>query len=257
MKSLRSSTAIRKPAPTLVRVIPAEATVLPPAPAGSRSVGGGRRFTMPLASATQVVLSRLTRILLLVAVALCLGAPTACADAAKKLDNNLAALWTTILQTPSAQNPFFGGGCYDLGGTVAPFGPAGFNGSCPVKPGTKIFVAAASAECSTFPKDGPGPDATEAELRACAVAGDAQVAPSVTVDGKGVPVTEVETSLLNIVLPPDNILGVKAEQGLQGQSVAHGWVTLLHPLTPGTHTIGLPNITTKIVVIPGPPTQTG
>ena len=38
-------------------------------------------------------------------VALCLGAPTAGAVPAKKLDNNLAALWTKILQTPSAQNP--------------------------------------------------------------------------------------------------------------------------------------------------------
>ena len=232
MKSLRSSTAIRKPAPTLVRVIPAEATVLPPAPAGSRSVGGGRRFTMPLASATQVVLSRLTRILLLVAVALCLGAPTVCADAAKKLDNNLAALWTTILQTPSAQNPFFGGGCYDLGGTVAPFGAAGFNGSCPVKPGTKIFVAAASAECSTFEPPFP---TNKAGLRTCARGMDVQVAPIVTVDGKSVPVTEMETSLLNITLPADNILEVPG--GGEGLSVAHGWVTLLHPLTPGTHTI--------------------
>ena len=76
-----------------------------------------------------VALSRLTRILLLVAVALCLGAPTAGADAATPpLDNNLAALWTTILQTPSAQNSFGTGGsknlrCWDLGGTVAPFGP--------------------------------------------------------------------------------------------------------------------------------------
>ncbi len=83
---------------------------------------------MPLASATEVALSRLTRILLLVAVALCLGAPTAGADAAKKLDNNLAALWTKILETPSAENPFGTGGaefaCFDLGGTVAPFGPS-------------------------------------------------------------------------------------------------------------------------------------
>ena len=64
-------------------------------------------------------LSRLTRILLLVSVALCLGAPTAGADAAPPLDNNLAAMWRTILQTPSAQNPFGKGGpkraCIDLG----------------------------------------------------------------------------------------------------------------------------------------------
>ena len=58
----------------------------------SLSVGGARHVTMPLASATQVALARLTRILLLVAVALCLGAPTAGAVPAKKLDSNLAAL---------------------------------------------------------------------------------------------------------------------------------------------------------------------
>jgi hypothetical protein len=252
VKSLRSSTAIRKPARPLIRVIPAEATVRPPAPAGSRSVGGARQVTMPLASALQVAVSRLTGILLLVAVALCLAAPTAGAVPAKKLDNNLAALWTTILQTPSAQNPFGDGGpafaCLDLGGTVAPFGPTGVE-SCTVKPGTKIFVAAASVECSTF----EGQGTTEAELRTCARTTDVTVAPTITVDGKSVPVTEVETPLLNIVLPADNIFGPPA--GTQGLSVGHGWVALLHPLTPGTHTIVIQNgastITTEIAVQPG------
>src|SRR3954470_21047609 len=105
-----------------------------------------------------VALSRLTRILLRVGVALCLGAPAAGAVPAKKLDNNLAALWTTIFQTPSAQNPFGNPpagppfDCFDLGGTVAPFtsNSAGVK-SGTVKPGNKIFVPAASAECSTFP----------------------------------------------------------------------------------------------------------
>ena len=254
-------TAIRKPAPTLVHVIPAEATVLPPALAGSPDVGSARQVTMPLASAPQVALSRLTRILLLVAVALCLGAPTAGADAAKKLDNNLAALWTTILQTPSAQNPFGSGGeasaCVDLGGrVVAPFGPPNLVKSCTVKPGTKIFVIANSVECSTFPgDDNPSslPPWTEAELRDCARGHDVQQAPSVTVDGKSVPVTEAETPLLIITLPADNLFGQKA--GALGFSVGHGWVTLLNPLTPGTHTIvitGDATITTTIVVKPGP-----
>ena len=53
----------------------------------------------------------------------------ASATAAKKLDSNLAALWTTVLETPSAQNSFGTGGsafaCWDLGGTVAPLGPSG------------------------------------------------------------------------------------------------------------------------------------
>ena len=74
-----------------------------------------------------------------------------------------------------------------------------------------------------------------------------QVAPTVTVDGKSVPVTEAETPLLNITLPADNIFGLPA--GTTGLSVGHGWVTLLHPLTPGTHTI--------VIVRPGrlPPSR--
>ena len=82
-----------------------------------------------------------------------------------------------------------------------------------------------------------------------------KVAPSVTVDGASVLVAEVETQLLNIVLPAGNLFGAPA--GTQGLSVGHGWVTLLQPLTPGTHTIvldfepGTPTITTTILVTPG------
>ena len=232
-----SLTAIRKPAPTLVRVIPAEATVLPPALAGSRSVGGGRRFTMPLASATQVALSRLTRILLLVAVALCLGAPTAGADAAKKLDNNLAALWTTILQTPSAENPFGTGGaafaCFDLGGTVAPFEARSGVESCTVKPGTKIFVAASSVECSTF--EGNRDDMKPNYGRVPARDGRASSAHrhrrrQVRAGDRGGDTPAEHRPARGQHFRP-------ASRGRQGLSVAHGWVTLLHPLTPGTHTI--------------------
>jgi hypothetical protein len=196
--------------------------------------------------------SRITRILLLAAIALFAAAPAASTVPTKKLGGHLAALWTTVLETPSAENPFGTGGsefaCFDLGGTVAPFAPGGVE-SCTVKPGTKVFVAAQAAECSTF----EGHGTTEAELRECAVESDAQVAPTVTVDGKSVPVVEVETRLLNIVLPADNVFRLPA--GTEGLSVGHGWVALLHPLTPGTHTIvivtGVSTITTTIVVQPG------
>jgi hypothetical protein len=121
--------------------------------------------------------------------------------------------------------------------------------SCTVRPGTKIFVAAFSVECSTFEGNGN----TDGELRLCARQMDVQVAPTVTLDGNSVPVSEVETRLLNIVLPRDNLFGLPA--GTQGLSVAHGWVALLHPLTPGTHTIvlhiGETTITTTIVVKTG------
>ena len=206
-------------------------------------------------------MSRITRIVLLTAIALFAAAPAASAVPSKKLDDYLAALWTTVLETPSAQNSFGTGGsafaCFDLGGTVAPFAPTGAE-SCTVKPGTKVFVAASSVECSTFVRDDCG-GTNEAKLRANARARDVQHAPTVTVDRRSVPVVEVETPLLNIVLPADNVFGLPA--GTQGLSVAHGWVALLHPLTPGTHTIVIvtahpapdppTTITTTIVVKPG------
>jgi len=204
-----------------------------------------------------VSIFRLAVLPLLAAVTLGLAAPAASAAPATKLDANLAALWATVLQTPSAQNPFGTGGdasgCFNLGATVAPFGPAGIS-SCTVRAGTKIFVAASSFECSTFPGDTNPASPTEAQLRACAVSNDAKSAPSVTVDGRSVPVTEAETGLLHIVLPADNIFGLPA--GATGLSFGHGWVSLLNPLTPGTHTIvihraGFPDITTTIIVTPG------
>jgi hypothetical protein len=79
---------------------------------------------------------------------------------------------------------------------VAPFATNGVE-SCSVEPGTKIFVAAASLECSTFEANStPQEELTEDQLRDCAPKGGAQVAPTVTVDGKSVPVTEVQTPML-------------------------------------------------------------
>lgn len=202
----------------------------------------------------EVAVSRLTGVLLLAVATLGLVAPAANAVPETKLDDNLAALWTTVLETPDAQNPFGSGGaafaCLNLDGTVAPFTPepTGVE-SCTVKPGTKIFIAAASYECDTFETN----FTTEDELRNCAREADLQVAPSVTVDGQSLPVNEVETPLLNIVLPENNVFGQPA--GTTGLSVGHGWAVLLHPLTPGTHTIvidsGAANpITTTITVDP-------
>jgi hypothetical protein len=135
---------------------------------------------------------------------------------------------------------------------LAPFGPNGV-ASCTVERGTKIFATAWSTECSTFEGNG----STEAELRACARAADAGITtPTIAVDGQAVPVSEVETELLTIHLPKDNIFedvfGLTVER--KGLSVGHGWVTLLDPLTPGTHTIdihvaGRLDVTTTIIVL--------
>ena len=80
-------------------------------------------------------------------------------------------------------------------------------------------------------------------------------------DGRAVPVNEVESGLLRLNLPADNIFGAPAGTG--PLSVAHGWVAHVgRPLTPGTHTItihiegtylGAPvdfNNTTTIIVRP-------
>ena len=191
---------------------------------------------------------------LFAACAAVVAAPAAsAAPAPVHLDAGLTALWTTVLQTPSAQNAFGTGGaaftCWNLsGGTVAPFGPSSVP-SCTVKPGTKILVAASSVECSTIEGNG----STEAELRACAEQADAQTAPSVTVDGQSVPVREVETPLMHIVLPAYNIFSLPA--GTTGLSVGHGWVAHVDPLTPGTHTIAGTGptftFTTRLIVASG------
>ena len=68
-------------------------------------------------------MSRLARTVLLAAVALCIVAPSAGAAAPGHL---LGDVWTTVLETPTAENPFGTGdpACLDLGGnTVAPFTP--------------------------------------------------------------------------------------------------------------------------------------
>lgn len=192
-------------------------------------------------------MSRLVRTLLLVAVTFCLVAPSASAAPPSQLGGTLGDLWTTVLQTPTPQNPFAGGDtCVVLDDNiVAPFGPSGAE-SCTVKRGTKIFVAAWTTECSTFEGNGT----TEAELRACALAADAGKVVTLTVDGQPVPVTEVQTGLLSIRLPGNNIFGVKGADR-DGLSVGHGWVALL-ALAPGTHTIvgtvdGIATTTTIIV----------
>ena len=212
-------------------------------------------------------MSRLSRVLAVAVVALGVAAPSAAAVPGKELGSTLGAMWQTVLETPTPQNPFGGGAplCVDLGGVVAPVGAPGVSSiTCTVKPGTKVFVAAWSAECSTL--EGPPFNGTdEPSLRTCAENVNSQVnTPKVSLDGKPVPVTKVTSGLLGLNLPADNIFGAPVGTGSPPYlSVADGWVALLHPLTPGTHTITLdvtgefPGVslpiqqTTTIIVKPG------
>ena len=180
-------------------------------------------------------MARLARALLLVAVTFCLVAPSASA-APTNLGKTLGNLWTTVLETPTPDNPFGGGGpqCVVLGGKiVAPFG--GGSLTCAVKAGTRIFIAAWTTECSSLPGDADF-GTTEAELRAAADAADAGITATVTINGEPVPLSSVETGLLTIHLPQDNIFNLKGA-ARNGLSVAHGFVDLTDPLTPGTYII--------------------
>ena len=107
--------------------------------------------------------------------------------------------------------------------------------TCTVKAGTRIFIAAWTTECSTFAGD-TGGGTNEAELRANAVAADAGITATVTINDEPVPLSAVETGLLTIHLPQDNVFGLKGAER-KGLSVAHGFVYLTDPLTPGTYVI--------------------
>src|SRR4051794_8244179 len=183
-------------------------------------------------------MARLARALLLAAVTFCLVAPSASA-APTNLGKTLGHLWTKVLETPTPDNPFGSGGpqCVVLGGKiVAPFvGGGGGSVTCTVKAGTRIFIAGWTTECSTFERNGT----TEAELRACAVGADAGVTATVTINGEPVPLSSVETGLLTIHLPQDNIFGLKGAER-NGLSVPHGFVYLTVPPPPGTDTTEAP-----------------
>jgi hypothetical protein len=82
--------------------------------------------------------------LTVLAMVACVGAaPAANAALQNKLDGTLAELWTSVLETPSAQNSFGTGGaefnCWDLGRTVAPFEVPG--SACSDPPASELTPA--------------------------------------------------------------------------------------------------------------------
>ena len=190
--------------------------------------------------------------LVVAAAGVAIAASPVSATPAKKAPDTLAALWTKVLTTPSPDNPFGGGdpstACIHIDRILSAFGPNGV-ASCPAGTGTPIFIVGSSVECSTFEGNGT----TEAELRACARAQDQQTAPSITFDGRPLTVAEVETSLMTMTLPADNIFSLPG--GTTGTSVGHGWVVQVNPPPPGTHTVVINastfSVTTTFVISPG------
>jgi hypothetical protein len=180
-------------------------------------------------------MNRAVRSLLIAVVTFCLVASSASA-APTHLGKTLGNLWTTVLETPTPNNPYLHPQCVVVGDNiVAPFGGGSF--TCTVKAGTRIYIAGFTTECSTFAGDCGGPGSNPAQLRAAAKAADAEItAATVTINDQPVPLSEVETGLLMIHLPQDNIFGATGAER-NGLSVAHGFVYLTDPLTPGTYII--------------------
>lgn len=178
----------------------------------------------------------LARALLIAVLALGLVAPPAIAEP-QNLGGILGELWTKVLELPTADNPLAEGDpCVELrGNIVAPLSGGGV-ANCTVRPGTKILFSGWTTECSTFEGNG----STEAELRACAQATDESITPSATFNGVPVKLSSVDTKLLTISLPEDNIIKYfypDSHFDLTGLSVAHGYEYLTKPLTTGTLTI--------------------
>ncbi len=151
-----------------------------------------------------------------------------------------------LFEIPAAENPLTGAGdsCFAAGPHskilivwTRPEAP-----TCTVKPGTPIFLFAFFNECSEV----ENALQTEAEQRQCAVEGLVRFAANfgfeailISVDG-GPAIDILSDRYLAVSpqmtanLPEDNILGVPTQATT---FVAAGWVAMLRPLPPGTHTI--------------------
>lgn len=182
----------------------------------------------------------------------------------------LARYWTTILTLPADRNPYAGTGdpCVPLDRrTIAPFvlPPEQPPLTCTVRPGTRVLVLGAIAECSNIEAD-PFHAETYREAIACAKAWIGNLTRhEVIVDGrrridllKG---HSAATSYLTAQLPANNIFG--AEEGTPIRFASFGYGVLLRPLRPGRHLITVeqegqanpnpvsPTFSVTIVVEPG------
>lgn len=178
------------------------------------------------------------------------------------------------LGTPVSENPFAGADC--SGGQTGHvwflhgvFGAGEAQRTCSVPTGAALFFPLLNNAYFAFLNDSPE-TRTEDFVRAMATCD----ADSVAVSIDGIPVRDAdryyvdarETSLFDVQLPANNILGLTeedAEDLLLSPSAHSGYYLFLHPLPPGTHTIewhaggecGLPDaqqdISYTIEVVPG------
>ena len=148
-----------------------------------------------------------------------------------------------LFELPVADNPLVGAGesCFATGnGKVLILWTRPVAPTCTVKPGTPTFLFAFFNECSNTEAPPFFGGETAAGQRQCALDGLPVLdAIFVSVDG-GPPVNIYSDRYLAVSpqmtahLPDPNILGVAARETT---FVAAGWVAMIRPLPPGTHTI--------------------
>lgn len=145
-------------------------------------------------------------------------------------------------QDPSGKSCALGqtGPVWFLAGSTGKSGPLTVR-TCTIPTGKAILFPVVNYECSYL--ENPG-SKNEADLRDCAVSQENQVRdPQVTVDGVDLSsqIQRVHSPLYTLVLPQNNIFGVRVNDGdksVSTQSVSDGFWLLLPPLTAGSHQIG-------------------
>ena len=213
------------------------------------------RWTAPIAAAAAVL--ALT------------GAPALAAPGLQPATARLAGLTggellgeelAQVLALRASENPYAGAGpsCFHAGprGKVLMVWLREDGATCTVKPGTPVFFMAYWWECSTVESGSDYGGETFAEQQACALREFQKHAPPemfATVDGRS---TRLDTPTFlatspqrTIALLPDNVFGTEQTSAT---FAAVGWVGLLRPLTPGTHSIATSaGVSATIDVVPG------
>jgi hypothetical protein len=133
---------------------------------------------------------------------------------------------------------WFLGGVVNAGGTLTR--------DCVVPSGTVLVVAVANVECSTL-ESPPFHGTDETSLRACAAGVVDPTSPlfiddpAASLDGRDIEVAayRAPSPLFAFSVPntTDNILTCPCSGGTNGESVADGYLLVLHPLSVGTHTL--------------------
>lgn len=153
-----------------------------------------------------------------------------------------AVWWQETFAIPASEHPGLGEpwtDCFvtrvgNVGLGVAFFFTPSEPFACEMPPGTMLFLAVGSVECSTVEAE-PFYGSSEEELRVCAESFDLTVEASIDdVAVENLSDYIVTSPLYEFTVPEDNLLGVPAGTA---ESVAHGAFLMLPPLQPGKHTI--------------------